>query len=136
VTCTDQETAEVGKEPLITLKTFRSSTALGWDMPKAAVFFGGNIVPKVQGAIHVDDAINVTKRRTTHVAVPSKRNKCPAKAAKPQIKQESQSDMIKGALLAAAQGAAVAVAVAGVLMCFMYYLIKSTAPEAELVKPT
>ena len=30
VTTTDQETAEVGKEPLMTLGTFRSGKQLGW----------------------------------------------------------------------------------------------------------
>jgi len=45
--------------------------------------------------------------------------------------------MIKEGLWAALQGASVAVAVAGILMSLMYYLIKSTAPTADIVgEPT
>ena len=46
VTTTDQDTAEVGEEPLITLKTFRSGAALGWHPEKWSdeVFFGWNLV--------------------------------------------------------------------------------------------
>lgn len=137
MTCTDQDTAEVGKEPLVTLKTFRSSAALGWDMSKSAVFFGWNIVPKAQGAVHVDDDILIIKRREKNVAVPSKKGKSPPAIAKPQVKVKSQRDMIKEGLWAALQGASVAVAVAGILMSLMYYLIKSTAPAADIVgEPT
>lgn len=137
VTCTDQDTAEVGKEPLVTLKKFRSSAALGWDMSKSAVYFGWNIVPKAQGAVHVDDDILIIKRREKNVAVPSKNEKVPSATAKPQVKVKSQRDMIKEGLWAALQGASVAVAVAGILMSLMYYLIKSTTPTADIVhEPT
>ncbi len=137
VTCTDQDTAEVGKEPLVTLKTFRSSAALGWDMSKSAVFFGWNIVPKAQGAVHVNDDILLIKRRGKNDAVPNKNGKNPPATAKPQGKVQSQREMIKEGLWAALQGASVAVAVAGILMSLMYYLIKSTAPTADIVgEPT
>lgn len=133
MTCTDQETAEVGKEPLITLKEFRSSAALGWDMGNSSVFFGWNIVPKVQGPLHINDDIQIITRRTAHVALPTRRHKA---QAVPQGKAQDRGTMLKEGLWAALQGAATAVAVASVLICLMYWLIKSTAPEEHLVEPT
>ena len=133
MTCTDQETAEVGKEPLITLKTFRSSDALGWQMSKSAVFFGWNIVPKAQGLLHVDDDINVTKRRTTTVAVPGKARKAEPVVA---IPQKQQQDMLKGAGVAALQGMAGAVAIASILISFMYFLIKYAGSIEAIHQPT
>ena len=131
VTCTDQETAEVGEEPLVTLREFRSSAALGWQMPKSAVFFGWNIVPKMQGRLHVDDDVNVIKRRTR--AVPSK-----SKRAEPvvAIPQEQQEEMLKGAGIAALQGIAAAICVASILISFMYILITSTGPQESVLQPT
>ena len=136
MTCTDQDTGEVGKEPLVTLKNFRSSKALGWDLSKSAVFFGWNLVPKAHGVIRIDDNIQITKRRETHVAVPSKTKKTQSDTVAPQVQAKSQQAMIREGLWAALQGASVAVAVAAVLISFMYYLIKATAPEADLVEPT
>ena len=132
VTCTDQDTAEVGKEPLITLKEFRSSAALGWQMPKSAVFFGWNIVPKIQGLLRVNDPIQVIKRRTTVVAVPSKIKD----AAIPATKLQKQEDILKGAGIAALQGVALAVCVVSILISLMYLLIKSTDSEELLLQPT
>lgn len=133
VTCTDQETAEVGEEPLVTLREFRSSAALGWQMPKSAVFFGWNIVPKMQGRLHADDDVNVIKRRTRVVAVPSK-----SKRAEPvvAIPQEQQEEMLKGAGIAALQGIAAAICVASILISSMYILITSTGPQESVLQPT
>lgn len=132
VTCTDQETAEVGKEPLVTLKEFRSSTALGWQMPKSAVFFGWNIVPQDQGLLHVHDDILVIKRRTTVVAVPSKATKSEAAV----VKAETLEDILKGSGKAALMGIAGAVCVASMLISFMYMLIMSANPEELQLHPT
>ena len=142
VTCTDQETAEVGDEPLKTLKSFRSSDALGWDMSKASVFFGWNIVPKQQGVIKLYDDIQVLRHRTKPVAKPSKaqpaahNSQAPVKQLVSEPKVESQADMIRGGLIAAFQGAAVAAAIAGILFCLMYSLIKATSQEEEFWEPT
>lgn len=134
VTCTDQDTAEVGEEPLVTLKEFRSSAALGWQMSKSSVFFGWNLVPIIEGKIQVSDNIEVTHRRTTIVAMPSKADKVLAQrtTAKPQEK----ADILKGAGVAALQGIAAAVCVASILISFMYVLIQSTNSQEPHLKPT
>lgn len=134
VTCTDQDTAEVGKEPLVTLKEFRSSAALGWQMPKSSVFFGWNLVPIVEGKIQVNDDIEVIQRRKTIVAVPSKADKALAQltTAKPQ----KQEEILKGAGMAALQGIAAAVCVASILISLMYVLIQSTNLEEPHLQPT
>jgi uncharacterized protein len=68
VTQTDQETAEVGREPLQTLGTFRTGEALGWTaLPSwgKAVFFGWNLVPQSPGTrVSVGDPVLVTRQRT------------------------------------------------------------------------
>ena len=118
VTCTDQVTAEVGKEPLITLRDFRSSAALDWDMGPHGVFFGWNLVPNVEGVIKVKDRINCLQRRTQRVAVPNK-----------QLTSVSEKPDTAGALKAALTGGALAAAVASLLASFLYLLMKSVAAK-------
>ena len=134
VTCTDQDTAEVGKEPLVTLKEFRSSAALGWKMSKSSVFFGWNLVPIAKGKIQVSDDIEVIERRKTIVAVPSKADK--ALAQRTTAKPQKQEDILKGAGVAALQGIAAAVCVVSILISFMYILIQSTNPQEPHLQPT
>lgn len=134
VTCTDQDTAEVGKEPLVTLKQFRSNAALGWQLSNAAVYFGWNLVPLVQGIMRVNDEIVVIKRRETIVAVPGKANKSKLTTAEPQ--PQRQDDICKGVGVAALQGIAAAVCVASILISFMYMLITSKDPLEPQLQPT
>ena len=124
VTTTDQATAEVSKErePLVTLKTFRSSEALDWGMGSVGVFFGWNLVPDTQGLIKVGDTINCLQRRTTRVTLPGKQPK-PA-ASKPDV---AVGDDTIGALKSALTGAAVAALVAALVASFFYYLMKAVA---------
>lgn len=126
----------MGQEPLVTLKKFRSSAALGWQMSKKSVFFGWNLVPIVEGRIQVSDDIEVTQRRMTIVAVPSKSDRALAQhtTAKPQ----KQEDILKGAGVAALQGIAAAICVASILISFMYVLIQSTNPQEphNVMQPT
>lgn len=71
VTTTDQETGEVGKEPLMTLGKFRSGRLLGWSALaswKHEVFFGWNLAAASVGTIAVGDDIVVTRKRTTALA--------------------------------------------------------------------
>eukprot|EP00884_Botryococcus_braunii_P010638 jgi/Botrbrau1/19576/Bobra.0035s0061.1 len=67
VTQTDQETGEVGREPLVTLGTFRSGRVLGWSaLPSwnKAVFFGWNLVPQTVGdRLSVGDPVQILKQR-------------------------------------------------------------------------
>ena len=133
VTCTDQDTAEVGKEPLVTLKEFRSSAALRWQMSKSSVFFGWNLVPKIEGNIQVADDIEVVQRRRSVVAVPSKADKVSAQHT--TAKLEKQEEILKGAGLAALQGIATAVCVASILISCMYVLQWSNPKEPHL-QPT
>lgn len=115
VTCVDQATAEVGKEPLHTLKEFRSSKALDWDMGPHSVFFGWNLVPNVEGVIKVKDRINCLQRRLERVAAPNQLNVV-----------DEKPDTI-GALKAALTGGALAAAIASLLASFLYLLMKSIA---------
>lgn len=134
MTCTDQDTAEVGQEPLVTLKEFRSSAALGWQLSDKAVFFGWNLVPIVQGKLQINDDIEVVKRRKTIVAVPSKPDRASAQltAATPQ----KQEDILKGAGVSALHGIAAAVCVASILISFMYVLLHLANPPEPYVQPT
>lgn len=133
VTCTDQDTGEVGKEPLLTLKEFRSSAALSWQLSPSAVFFGWNLVPVVEGLVRVNDEIEVIKRRETIVAVPSKADK--AKLMTAQQIPQMQEDNRGGVGAAALQGIAAAVGVASILISFMYILMKMMDPQ-EPLQPT
>lgn len=123
----------MGKEPLLTLKEFRSSVALGWQLPKSAVFFGWNLVPIVQGLVRVNDELEVIHRRETIVAVPSKADK--AKLMTAQQTPRMQEDIRRGAGTAALQGIAAAVGVASILISFLYILMKVTDPQ-EPLQPT
>lgn len=123
MTCTDQATGEVGNEPLITLREFRSSAALGWDMPKSAVFFGWNLVPQTYGVINVGDVINCTKWRTERVVMPGKKLK--AIATKAKAGTVTKGEDVGGAVKAALTGATMAAAVASLLATFFYLLLKS-----------
>lgn len=68
VTTIDQETAEEGKEPLVTLGQFRSGKVLGWAAQRKSwthdVFFGWNAAVLQQGTISVGDTVTVTQPRT------------------------------------------------------------------------
>jgi uncharacterized protein YcbX len=67
VTCTDQESGVVSKEPLQTLSTFRSGKKLGWTpMPswKGDVFVGWNLVTDQPGQIAEGDALTIAHTRT------------------------------------------------------------------------
>lgn len=134
VTCTDQETAEVGEEPLVTLKEFRSSAALGWRLSDKAVFFGWNLVPVCPGKIQINDDIEVIQRRKTIVAVPSQADRASVQltAATPQ----KQEDILKGAGVSALHGIAAAVCVASILISFMYVLLHLANPPEPYVQPT
>ncbi|CAK0788023.1 hypothetical protein CVIRNUC_011245 [Coccomyxa viridis] len=71
VITTNQATAEVGKEPLVTLMSFRSGKALGWtaaDQWRNAVFFGWNLGADATGMVAVGDELTVTKTRPSFVA--------------------------------------------------------------------
>ena len=111
-------------------------------MSKASVFFGWNIVPKQQGVIKLYDDIQVLRHRTKPVAKPGKAKpaaqdtQSPAKELVSEPKVESQADMIRGGLIAAFQGAAVAVAIAGILFCLMYSLIKAQPQDEQFWEPT
>lgn len=118
VTCTDQATAEVGKEPLLTLKQYRSTTALGWDLGPHSVFFGWNLVPDKEGLIKVNDTINCFQRRTEPVRVRLKQVKAAVNHGRPDI---------AGAVKAALTGGALAAAAASLLGSFLYLLMKSVA---------
>ena len=51
ITCTSQETAERGKEPLKTLATYRSMNN--------KINFGQNVISEKEGLIHVGDTMNI-----------------------------------------------------------------------------
>lgn len=57
VTCTDQSTAERGKEPLATLATYRRGANLKIKEKPNAVFFGRNFDHKNTGTVSVGDEI-------------------------------------------------------------------------------
>lgn len=100
-------------------------------------------MPKQQGKISVNDDILVIKRRTSKIAIPSRKRGSIAVTAETKVpsqlqapaKQASQADMIRDGLLAAFQGASVAVVIAGILFALMYSLLKATTPD-EYIEPT
>jgi uncharacterized protein YcbX len=70
VTCTDQEKAVVGKEPLQTLSSFRTGAILGWTpMPswKSDVFVGWNLVTDSSGIVSTGDTVTVTQLRSSPI---------------------------------------------------------------------
>ena len=61
VTTIDQDSGEVGKQPLIVLKDIRTGEALGWSKEswQKEAFFGWNVVNQCTGRIKAGEELKV-----------------------------------------------------------------------------
>lgn len=63
ITTTDQSTADVGKEPLKTLATYRRHDHLGITYTKG-VFFGQNLIHRNEGWMESGDSVEVLELKS------------------------------------------------------------------------